>query len=122
MSRAGAKVLNSRVDSPWCTAVGLAVMSGGRIVAQGTPAQLVRDQGGQTRVHLEVPAGFEMPDLSMIKGVDEVRVRDGSMEVLGRGPFLAGLGHALVECGLDDIELDVRQPSLEDAYVGLVNR
>jgi ABC-2 type transport system ATP-binding protein len=100
----------------------LAVMAGGRIVAQGTPAQLVRDHGGQTRVRLDVPAGSVLPDLASLKGVDQVEVGDGSVAILGSGPFLPGLGHALVEGGLSTVEMDVRQPSLEDAYVGLVNR
>jgi hypothetical protein len=42
------------------------------------------------------------------------------VEVLGSGPFLVGLGHALASSGLGDVELAVIQPSLEDAYVRLV--
>jgi ABC-2 type transport system ATP-binding protein len=99
----------------------VAVMAGGRVVAQGTPALLVRDHGGQTRVILQAPAGAALPDFGLVKGVDEVAgVTDGRVEVRGSGPFLVGLGHALSMAGLDDVELTVSQPGLEDAYVRLV--
>jgi len=99
----------------------LAVMAKGRVVAQGTPARLVRDHGGGTRVSLAVPAGTSLPDIGLVRGVDAVTMADGRVEVLGSGPFLVGLGHALATAGLDDVELTVSQPSLEDAYVRLVS-
>jgi ABC-2 type transport system ATP-binding protein len=99
----------------------VAVMAQGKVVAQGTPAQLVRDHGGHSRVSLEIPGEAMLPDLSAVKGVDEVHVADGRAEVLGSGPFLVGIGHALACAGLADVELAVSQPSLEDAYVRLVS-
>jgi hypothetical protein len=38
----------------------------------------------------------------------------------GKGPFLVGLGYALTQSGLGELELTVDQPTLEDAYVRLV--
>jgi ABC-2 type transport system ATP-binding protein len=98
----------------------VAVMARGRIVAQGTPASLVREHGGGTRVSFEVPADAALPDLAAIGGVESVEVDGGRVEVLGNGAFLVGLGHALTVAGLSDVELSVRQPSLDDAYVRLV--
>jgi ABC-2 type transport system ATP-binding protein len=98
----------------------VAVIKAGKVAAQGTPAQLVREHGGQTLVTLSIPGELVPPALKSIKGVDEVRVTAGRVEVRGGGPFLAGLGHALIENGLHEVELTVSQPSLEDAYVRLV--
>jgi ABC-2 type transport system ATP-binding protein len=97
----------------------VAVLLGGRVVALGTPAQLVTDHGGGTRVRFTASEAV-LPDLRGIKGVNDVSMRDGQVEVRGSGPFLVGLGHALASNGLDSVELVVAQPSLEDAYVRLV--
>jgi len=97
----------------------VAVLRGGRMVAQGTPAELVADHGGGTRVRFTASADA-LPDLTSVTGVSEVIARDGHVEVRGAGPFLVGLGHALTMSGLDGVELAVEGPSLEDAYVRLV--
>ena len=98
----------------------VAIMARGRIVAQGTPAQLMREHGGRTSVSFEVSPGTALPDLAGIKGVEHVRVGDGRIDLQGRGPFLVHLGQALAEHGLDDVELMVEQPGLEEAYLRLV--
>lgn len=98
----------------------VAIMARGRVVAQGTPAELVRSHGGWTSVSFSVAPGSAPPDLSGVKGVEQVRVIDGRIELQGAGPFLVNLGQALVAQGLDDVELIVDQPSLEDAYLRLV--
>jgi ABC-2 type transport system ATP-binding protein len=71
-------------------------------------------------VSFEVPADAALPDLAAIGGVESVEVDGGRVEVLGNGAFLVGLGYALTVAGLSDVELSVRQPSLDDAYVRLV--
>jgi ABC-2 type transport system ATP-binding protein len=98
----------------------LAVLVRGRIVAEGTPDRLVNEHGGDTTVRFRVPAPAALPDLGRVPGVLGVTDRDGAIEVRGRGAFLVGLGHALAGAGIDDVELMVEQPSLEDAYVRLV--
>jgi ABC-2 type transport system ATP-binding protein len=98
----------------------VAVLVSGRVAAQGTPAQLVGAHGGGTLVRFQVSDPTRLPDLARIAGVLDVSAHDGGVEVRGTGPFLVGLGHALAGSGLDDVELVVDQPSLEDAYVGLV--
>jgi ABC-2 type transport system ATP-binding protein len=98
----------------------IAVMARGRIVAQGSPVQVVRDYGGGTRASFDLPGGAGVPDLRSVAGVDAVEADGGRVEVRGNGAFLVGLGHALTVAGLSDVELTVNQPSLEDAYVRLV--
>lgn len=99
----------------------VAIMVGGHVVAEGTPAHLVRDHGGPTHVRFDAPAGAALPDLDGIKGIQEVRVAGGRVEVAGSGPFLVGLGHRLACSDLDDVELTVTQPGLADAYLRLVS-
>jgi ABC-2 type transport system ATP-binding protein len=99
----------------------VAVMAAGRIIARGTPSQLVSAYGGGTVVRFRVTQPSTLPDLSRVPGVLDVGRRDGRVEVRGNGPFLVGLGHALTCSGMSDVELAVEQPSLEDAYVRLVD-
>lgn len=98
----------------------VAVLVGGRVAASGTPGQLMNAYGGGTRVRFGVPPTARLPALDRVTGVLAVSCHDGRVEVRGTGPFLVGLCHALAGAGLDDVELAVDQPSLEDAYVRLV--
>jgi ABC-2 type transport system ATP-binding protein len=98
----------------------VAIMAKGRVVAQGTPAQLVRTHGGWTSVSFSVAPGSALPDLGGVKGVEHVRVLDGRVEVEGSGPLLVNLGQALAAQDLSDVELIVNQPNLEDAYLTVV--
>jgi ABC-2 type transport system ATP-binding protein len=98
----------------------VAVLVGGRVAAQGAPSELVKAYGGGTRVRFAVAPSTRLPDLDRVPGVLGVSSNNGRVEVLGSGPFLVGLGHALASSGLGDVELAVIQPSLEDAYVRLV--
>jgi ABC-2 type transport system ATP-binding protein len=98
----------------------VAVLVGGRVAALGAPNQLVNRYGGGTRVRFAAPTSVALPDFGRIPGFLDVNIQDGRVEMRGTGPFLVGLGHALASGGLDEVELSVDQPSLEDAYVRLV--
>jgi ABC-2 type transport system ATP-binding protein len=98
----------------------MAVLAGGRVVASGTPAQVIDRYGGLTKVRFRVPSGPTLPDLDRLPGVNSVRVQDGRVEIRGSGAFLVSLGHALATAGLTDVELDIDRPTLEDAYLSLI--
>ncbi|GAA2498749.1 ABC transporter ATP-binding protein [Nocardia seriolae] len=99
----------------------VAVLRDGKVAAQGTPAQLVRDYGGPTRVVLNgLPPDSVPSTLASVRGVQEVRTTAHRVEVLGEEPFRVGLGHTLAEHGLEKVDLTVSQPSLEDAYLRLM--
>jgi ABC-2 type transport system ATP-binding protein len=98
----------------------VAVLLDGQVAAEGSPVQLVNRYGGGTRVRFSIPTGAELPDLGRVPGVLGVSRHDGRVEMHGTGPFLVGLGYALTRSGLDELELTVDQPTLEDAYVRLV--
>ena len=99
----------------------VAVLVAGRKVAEGTPAELVGRHGGGTVVRFAVPPQATVPRLEHLPGVMAVTSVNGQIEVRGRGPFLVALGHALTVSGMSDVELEVTQPNLEDAYVRLID-
>jgi ABC-2 type transport system ATP-binding protein len=99
----------------------VAVLVGGQVAAHGTPSQLVSRYGGSTWVRFALPPSASLPDLKQIPGLNDVNNHDGIVDLRGTGPFLVGLGHALATAGLGTTELEINQPSLEDAYLRLVD-
>lgn len=97
------------------------VLVNGTVVAQDSPAGLVANHGGDTRVRFHAPADLCGADLRPLPGVSAVDQVDGRIEVRGRGAFLTALGASLSERGFIDTVLSVHQPSLEDVYLGLVS-
>ncbi len=98
----------------------LAVMLDGRVVARGSPAELVARYGGGARVRCHVPESVAVAGWRDLPGVTGVTRHAGEVEVRGSGGFLTALGHALTVAGLGGTELLVEQPGLEDAYVNLL--
>ncbi|TDC36789.1 ABC transporter ATP-binding protein [Micromonospora sp. KC213] len=106
----------------------IAVIAGGRIQALGTPAELRHHADGR-RV-LEVEAyGVTDDRLAVIHALPGVR--EASLEVVGAAQVLAVQSDARVDVqadvlrALDGVRLGrvtARQPTLEDAYVAIVNR
>ena len=64
-------------------------------------------------------------DVGVLRGVDGVRRLErgsaGGVTVTGSGPLLARVGYALVAHGLEPADLQVRLPTLEDAYLRLTS-
>jgi len=100
----------------------IAVLSRGRKIAEGTPAEIVDRYGGGTVARFAASPDDGLPRLDALPGVLAVARVDGRIEVHGRGSFLVALGHALTVAGLSTVHLDVVSPSLEDAYVRLLER
>jgi ABC-2 type transport system ATP-binding protein len=106
----------------------LAIITGGRLVAAGTPAELKRGISQRNVVEIEA---FGVPESSVdrlraIDGVDAVSVEDQDQAQLivvtsRRGPeLIPPLLAALDGAGLGRVV--AREPTLEDAYVSLVGR
>jgi ABC-2 type transport system ATP-binding protein len=94
----------------------VAIISRGRIVAQGSPASLGGRDTAATRLRFRVPAGAaDLPE--DLRG-DGART-DGTIEVLTDDP--TGTLHRLtgwaVERGIQLDSLEVTRPSLEDVYL-----
>jgi len=96
----------------------IAVVHGGRVVAEGTPASIVASLGAATTVT------FTDPDLDVgavrgLPGVERVRRHGPEVEVVGDGPLLAHVGAHLVAVGRPALDLRAHHPSLDDCFVTL---
>jgi ABC-2 type transport system ATP-binding protein len=98
----------------------LAVLTAGRVVAAGSPAELVAGLDGELTVRFSLGPATDLGFLRGVGGVSEVRrERDGGVSVSGTGPVAVRIGHALVEHGLEPEDLRVERPTLEEAYLAL---
>lgn len=104
----------------------VAVISGGRIVAEGTPASLKANIADRTMVEVEAIGvdGELLAQIRALPGVSSVVVEDGeeSQTLLVQ----SSLGVRLIQpllgllTGVTVIAVSAREPTLEDAYVALV--
>jgi ABC-2 type transport system ATP-binding protein len=99
----------------------LAVLAAGRVIATGTPNDLVTAMHQHTRVRCSLPVGTDPGFLDRVSGVHDVAVVNGAAVVSGTGPLLARVAHALVESGIEPDDLEVDRPSLEEAYLELTS-
>ncbi len=93
----------------------IAIIAGGRIVAEGTPGSL----GGRNRmaatISFTLPDGAELPaGLPVTSDGNRVKLRSESPLADVRALADWALGR-----GLDLPDLDVRRPTLEDVYLEL---
>ncbi|MGD9955264.1 MAG: ATP-binding cassette domain-containing protein [Candidatus Nanopelagicales bacterium] len=104
----------------------IAVIAGGRIVAEGTPSDLKDRVSDGHVVEVEVFDAFDdrLDQVSGVQGVTGVAVEDGSRaQVLVVRTKTASTATPAVLAALDGLSLgrvSTREPTLEDAYVELV--
>lgn len=99
----------------------LAVVDRGRVVATGSPADLVAEHAGVVTVRFTADpsaVGF----LGGVPGVREVAARGTRVEVRGAASCVPHVGKALVDHGLVPEDMDVVRPTLEDVYLHLVTQ
>jgi ABC-2 type transport system ATP-binding protein len=97
----------------------VALLDGGRVVAQDSPAGLVAAAGLGQRVRLRVTEPFERDLLAGLPGVTDVQVRGDRVTVHGSGDLLVAVSTALVRAGVVAIETRLEQPTLDDAFLAL---
>lgn len=95
----------------------VAVFSAGRIAALGSPGALIAERAGRTEVTFSHPR--DVPGLASVAGVAAVSRSGDRVSVTGEGPLLARVAHHLVSAGVEPIDLSVRRPTLEDAFLEL---
>ncbi len=98
----------------------LSIVDHGRIVATGSPQQLIVDAATDLQVHFTTDA----PDVTWLQDIDVVTSvqRDGNRVVVrGTGPVLALVASALVGRGIIPDDLRQRQPTLEEVYFSLTD-
>lgn len=94
------------------------LMRDGRVVARGSPAELIDQAAGSLRVRFS-GADVDLDWLSGVPNVRAVRRRGRAVEVDGDGAVLAYTAAALVAHGVAPPDLRVERPSLEDAFLTL---
>jgi len=98
----------------------LAVVAAGRVVAAGSPAELVTTHAEGVTVRFTAPASAA-DSLQALSGVVDVSVRGGVIEVRGEPSIVPLLGKTLIDQGVHPVDMDVQRPTLEDVYLRLVS-
>ena len=103
----------------------VAIMDHGKVIAQGTPRELIASIGVEHVV--EFSAGSIMPDLSGVRGmagVRDVRSENGSvlLQVTELHKAVPGLLDELGRQGIPLTELRTHSATLEDVFVHLTGR
>ncbi len=93
------------------------VLADGRLVAEGTPAELMSATPEAT-IAFELPDGFEPEDL-VVPSAAEIFGRVVTIKTETPTPVLAALTAAAVERGVELVNLSVQRPSLEDVFIRL---
>ena len=99
----------------------LAVIDDGRIVAQGSPNELVADLAAEPRVRFAAN-GSELGFLDDVAGVSRIERDGGEAVVYGRGPLMARVASALAEHDIHPADLRSQQPSLEDVFLAFTGK
>jgi ABC-2 type transport system ATP-binding protein len=105
----------------------VAVVDHGKIIAEGSPRELVRSLGGDHVVEFSVGNGdraIELGELQGLPAVRQVHAQAGSLVLTVTEPHLAipGLLERLQSGGWDLASLTTRHASLEDVFVSLTGR
>lgn len=95
----------------------LVVLRDGRVVATGSPAELVARARTASAVTFTVDPTVDLAYLDVVDGVTCVARDREHVRVTGHGPLLALTAHALVDHGLAPRDLAGSVPTLEDAYL-----
>jgi ABC-2 type transport system ATP-binding protein len=97
-------------------------MRDGRVLDQGTPAELIARHTSRATVTFELPVGEDLQELQRLPGVDAVSRQDSRIAVGGSRASIAHIGAWLVRRGEPipaDLHVDV--PGLEDALLALLD-
>ena len=105
----------------------VAIMDHGKIIALGSPRELVASIGVEHVVEFSVDGmekRLDAAELRAIEGVRDVRIDDGvvRMQVTALHQAVPGLLAELVRCDIPLTELRTHSASLEDVFVTLTGR
>jgi ABC-2 type transport system ATP-binding protein len=102
----------------------VAIMDHGRLIAQGTPTELIDSLGAEQLIHLETRGEPDEEALSALPGVSRVVRRNGAiiLSVTKISDALNGLLAELERQGVGLETLTTKQPTLEDVFVSLTGR
>jgi ABC-2 type transport system ATP-binding protein len=102
----------------------VAIMDHGRIIALGTPAELIASLGADQIIEFSVKGELDNSFLQMLPGVRRAQSRDGhfSLTVSDISAALPALISELVRRQAQLITLTTHQATLEDVFVSLTGR
>lgn len=102
----------------------VAVLSGGRILALGTPQELIARYGGTPRLVLHLRPGQNPGGLPAHRPWEIWREGEAVKAILkvGDAREAAWAIHELVEKGVEFQALELQQPDLEDVYLNLTGK
>jgi ABC-2 type transport system ATP-binding protein len=99
----------------------VAVVDRGRIVATGTPSELVERSNASRRVTFTW-SDADISWLSSVSGVERVTRRGTAVEVSGTGPLAVRTAAALLRRGMEPTDFRTHHPNLEDVFLALTGR
>ncbi len=99
----------------------LAIVDQGRVVATGTPPELIGRGDASQRVSFSWP-GADAAWLSQLDGVERVTRRGDAVEVAGGGPLAVRVAAALAGRGVAPDDFRTHHPDLEDVFLALTGR
>jgi ABC-2 type transport system ATP-binding protein len=105
----------------------VAIFDAGKIIAEGTPAELIRTLGAEHVIEFSIDRNHDTLDVAMIKSiptVDHVDKNETDFHVTVGEPHIAlpELIAGLAEQGIALSSLTTRHASLEDVFVSLTGR
>ncbi|MBK9710151.1 MAG: ABC transporter ATP-binding protein [Kouleothrix sp.] len=104
----------------------IAIVDGGRVIAYGTHAELIRLVGEQARIDLtlSVPPETVLDEWRQVDGVTHVVAQDGVVTVLAEDSNLAlpRLFDAAARQGARITSVEIREPNLEAVFLHLTGK
>ncbi|HRE47075.1 MAG TPA: ABC transporter ATP-binding protein [Aggregatilineales bacterium] len=100
----------------------VAIIDHGQLIALDTPANLIAELHGETRVQFTSSNGFEPNQLSGVEGVTSVSQDQNHIIVSGYGPLLARVAATLAQQNVTPADLRVDHSNLEDVFLALTGK
>ena len=102
----------------------VAVMDGGRIVATGSPAELIGRSQSPSRLTVRTAPRLDGDVVSALPGVTQAVHSESGWILETRTPnrVLAELARGIDEAGARLLDIELREPSLEDVFIEITGR
>jgi ABC-2 type transport system ATP-binding protein len=120
-SSAAVVLASNQVDEVEALCDRVAFLHGGRIIAEGTPEDLVSSLRGVKRIVATLRNPVEYESIGKVSGVERIATegRDLVIHCEDRPGLVADVVAGIVGAGGDVTDLAVRRPNLEDVFVKL---
>lgn len=100
----------------------IAIIDAGRIIAEGTPAELIAEYAGGSTLRLRVQGPVDQETLLVENGVTGVEQDGDDLVVTGTGQFAAKVMNSLAAQGVGVTDMSVQEATLEDVFLALTGR